>query len=90
MTPKNSGPIFVDSNNIFSYAAKIKENINEWFDADGLERNYNMLRIVQHNYDKILWVSTEMLQQITFLSFHHRKEYIMFNTEVILTICPLF
>ena len=44
-----------DSNNIFAYTANVAE-IDQWFDIRDLKRNYDMLRIVENHYDKILWV----------------------------------
>ena len=49
--------IILDSSNIFSYAAKIRENVDEYFSVGSLKTNYDILGILQHNYDKLLWVS---------------------------------
>ena len=49
--------IILDSSNIFSYAAKIRENVDKRFSVENLKTSYDQLRLLQHNYDKILWVS---------------------------------
>ena len=47
----------LDSSNIFSYAAKIRENVDKRFSVENLKSSYDQLRLLQHNYDKLLWVS---------------------------------
>ena len=47
----------LDSSNIFSYAAKIRENVDKRFSVENLKTSYDQLRLLQHNYDKRLWVS---------------------------------
>ena len=51
----------LDSSNIFSYAAKIKDNVDEWFSVGNLKSSYDQLRLLQHNYDKLLWVSVNWI-----------------------------
>ena len=50
----------LESNNIFTYTGHVAA-IDQWFDIRDLKRNYDILRIVENHYDKILWVCFHLL-----------------------------
>ena len=56
-TDKSTISGILDSNNIFTYAGLIKDNVNKHFSVWSLKNSYDILKIVKNNYDKVLWVS---------------------------------
>ena len=48
---------FLDSTNIFAYAAYIRDNMERYYSVNQLKREYYGLILLRDNYDKIKWVS---------------------------------
>ena len=71
----------LDSSNIFSYAAKIRENVDKRFSVENLKSSYDQLRLLQHNYDKLLWVSVHSSFSFYIAQIRNKLERVVGQTN---------